>query len=110
RWLSRDPIEEQGGLNLYGFVNNDPVNMWDLLGKDWSTIGKAIWIAVGYTVPGSEIPSAAMCAPDAARVMIINKFSAACTRCLIDPPDGDDSSCDKICAEVESVKSALQRR
>ena len=32
RWLSRDPIEEQGGLNLYGFVNNDPVNMWDRLG------------------------------------------------------------------------------
>ena len=29
RWLSRDPIEERGGLNLYGFVNNDPVNMWD---------------------------------------------------------------------------------
>ncbi|MDD4406250.1 MAG: RHS repeat-associated core domain-containing protein [Parabacteroides sp.] len=32
RWLSRDPIEERGGLNLYGFVNNDPVNKWDKLG------------------------------------------------------------------------------
>ncbi|NCB85815.1 MAG: hypothetical protein EOM44_15220, partial [Bacteroidia bacterium] len=32
RWLSRDPIEERGGLNLYGFVNNDPVNRWDMLG------------------------------------------------------------------------------
>ncbi|MBQ7590292.1 MAG: RHS repeat protein [Verrucomicrobia bacterium] len=32
RWLSRDPIEEQGGLNLYGFVNNDPVNGHDMLG------------------------------------------------------------------------------
>jgi RHS repeat-associated protein len=32
RWLSRDPIEEQGGLNLYGFVSNDPVNKWDRLG------------------------------------------------------------------------------
>ena len=32
RWMSRDPIEEQGGLNLYGFVNNDPVNRWDKLG------------------------------------------------------------------------------
>ena len=110
RWLSRDPIDEQGGLNLYGFVNNDPVNHWDILGKAWSTIGEAIWIALGYTVPGSEIPSAAMCAPDAARVMIMNKFKAACIRCLIDPPDGDDSSCDKICAEAERVKSALQRR
>ncbi len=32
RWLSRDPIGERGGLNLYGFVNNDPVNSWDYLG------------------------------------------------------------------------------
>jgi RHS repeat-associated protein len=33
RWLSRDPIEEQGGINLYGFVGNDPVNHWDYLGN-----------------------------------------------------------------------------
>ena len=32
RWLSRDPIEEEGGLNLYGMVDNNPVNSWDLLG------------------------------------------------------------------------------
>ena len=32
RWISRDPIEEQGGFNLYAFVNNDPVNKIDLLG------------------------------------------------------------------------------
>jgi RHS repeat-associated protein len=32
RWLSRDPIEELGGLNLYGMVNNDVVNGADYLG------------------------------------------------------------------------------
>ncbi|MCH2075246.1 MAG: nucleotidyltransferase domain-containing protein [Puniceicoccaceae bacterium] len=32
RWLSRDPIEEQGGVNLFGFVGNDGVNRWDYLG------------------------------------------------------------------------------
>jgi len=32
RWLNRDPIEEQGGLNLYGSVGNDAVNAWDYLG------------------------------------------------------------------------------
>ncbi len=32
RWLNRDPIGEQGGLNLYGFVGNDGVNGWDGLG------------------------------------------------------------------------------
>ncbi|MDX1681122.1 MAG: RHS repeat-associated core domain-containing protein, partial [Akkermansiaceae bacterium] len=32
RWINRDPIEEEGGLNLYAFVSNDGVNAWDLLG------------------------------------------------------------------------------
>ena len=32
RWPSRDPIEEDGGLNLYGFVRNDPVYQIDLWG------------------------------------------------------------------------------
>jgi len=32
RWLSRDPIEERDGLNLYGYVANDPINCIDLLG------------------------------------------------------------------------------
>jgi RHS repeat-associated protein len=32
RWPSRDPIEEDGGINLYAFVGNEPVNKWDELG------------------------------------------------------------------------------
>ena len=32
RWPSRDPIGERGGINLYGFVGNNGVNKWDLLG------------------------------------------------------------------------------
>ena len=45
RWPSRDPIEEEGGLNLYGFVGNNGVNLVDLKGltgwafnypSDWS--------------------------------------------------------------------------
>jgi hypothetical protein len=32
RWPSRDPIEEEGGLNLYGFVRNDGLNKLDYLG------------------------------------------------------------------------------
>ena len=32
RWLSRDPIGEEGGLNRYGFVENDPANHRDVLG------------------------------------------------------------------------------
>ncbi len=32
RWLSRDPIEEQGGLNLYDYCLNDPIDFNDPLG------------------------------------------------------------------------------
>jgi RHS repeat-associated protein len=32
RWLSKDPIEEQGGLNIYGYVGNRPVSFIDPLG------------------------------------------------------------------------------
>lgn len=31
-WPSRDPIEEQGGINLYGFVGNDGISRVDNLG------------------------------------------------------------------------------
>ena len=32
RWLSRDPIGENGGWNLYVMVGNNPVGRWDYLG------------------------------------------------------------------------------
>ena len=35
RVTSRDPIEEQGGINLYAFCANDPVNKWDYLGMKY---------------------------------------------------------------------------
>jgi hypothetical protein len=44
RWISRDPIEEKGGLNLYGFVNNDPVNKWDL----WGMKNRMFFIIIPY--------------------------------------------------------------
>jgi RHS repeat-associated protein len=32
RWLSLDPAEERGGVNLYAFVGNKPLNFVDILG------------------------------------------------------------------------------
>jgi RHS repeat-associated protein len=32
RWLSRDPLTEKVGLNLYAYVSNNPINLTDLLG------------------------------------------------------------------------------
>jgi len=34
RWPSRDPIEESGGINLYGFVGNNGIDKFDLLGQE----------------------------------------------------------------------------
>jgi len=34
RWLSRDPLEEEGGINLYQFVEGDPVNWVDPMGLE----------------------------------------------------------------------------
>jgi len=42
RWLNRDPIEERGGLNLYGSLGNDPVNAVDPLGL-WNLWNPATW-------------------------------------------------------------------
>jgi RHS repeat-associated protein len=35
RWINRDPIGESGGLNLYAFGPNSPVNGYDPYGMDW---------------------------------------------------------------------------
>jgi len=32
RWIQRDYMGERGGLNLYGYVGNDPINLIDPLG------------------------------------------------------------------------------
>lgn len=44
RWPSRDPIGEKGGINLYGFIGNNPANTFDILGRvsdllRWEKIG-----------------------------------------------------------------------
>jgi hypothetical protein len=40
RWGSRDPIGEAGGLNLYGFAGNNPVNFADPYGLSfWNYLG-----------------------------------------------------------------------
>ena len=35
KWLSRDPFEEPGGNNLYGFVGNNAISRYDVLGMYW---------------------------------------------------------------------------
>jgi RHS repeat-associated protein len=37
RFINKDPIQESGGLNLYGFVSNNPVSGVDILGMGDTT-------------------------------------------------------------------------
>ena len=47
RWLNRDPIEEAGGVNLYGFVNNMPLILFDLYGMHSFKFTDNGWIHEG---------------------------------------------------------------
>ena len=40
RWINRDPITEDGGVNLYGFVENNPIRKTDAYGL-WPKPGDA---------------------------------------------------------------------
>jgi RHS repeat-associated protein len=41
-WISRDPIGERGGINLYGYVGNAPTNRLDPTGL-WYLLNPATW-------------------------------------------------------------------
>jgi RHS repeat-associated protein len=63
RWINRDPIEEDGGKNLYEFVGNDPALYIDPYGKlGYKTLGEpkayycggyATWL-IKWTLSNSE--------------------------------------------------------
>ena len=63
RFLSKDPIGEQGGPNLYGFVGNDPINKWDYLGLAYDehlTKKEALnlWCAIKFWLEDASVYNA----------------------------------------------------
>jgi RHS repeat-associated protein len=57
RWINRDPIEEEGGANLFGFVGNDGVDNIDLLGLIINTYdGLDFWESVDHFYTGKGAP------------------------------------------------------
>jgi RHS repeat-associated protein len=42
RWLSKDPIGLQGGLNLYGYVSNDPIDAVDPSGMNLQSFAECL--------------------------------------------------------------------
>ena len=60
RFISQDPIFEEGGVNLYNFVENDPINHWDILG--FLNVGesevinkKSVTLSYNFPIPSPGI-------------------------------------------------------
>ena len=49
-WLSRDPIGERGGVNLYQAMYNNAINVWDYLGLD----PKKMYLIVGPNIQNTS--------------------------------------------------------
>ena len=56
RWMNRDPIEEQGGLNLFEATGNNPIGLVDALGLDW-TLRRSKTEKYAYAVAGDASDS-----------------------------------------------------
>jgi len=52
RYISADPIGLQGGINLYAYVSNDPVNYIDPMGLYVGTLTAPLWV---MPVPGARV-------------------------------------------------------
>jgi RHS repeat-associated protein len=50
RWLSRDPLDEEGGLALYGFVQNSPLDYFDALGLEKFTFSAKLGVLLVISV------------------------------------------------------------
>ena len=65
RWTAKDPIGFDGGLNLYGYVENDPINLRDPAGTS------------GFTPGGLKLPpEVAKMVPELARMGIPERVRA----------------------------------
>jgi len=116
RWLSRDPIWESGGWNLYGLLDNDAVNWWDYLGngKTSSRVQGLVKIIKKYKAMRTKAVDKV---DDARRAL--NTCLTNVARCPCKKPCGDNrnryegftSKCPNVCkrerAALEGAKAHL---
>ena len=55
RWISRDPMGEGAGMNLYGYVGNNPIDGIVPLGDYYSVVNNGTSTANGKTVTNATI-------------------------------------------------------
>ncbi|NLH71562.1 MAG: RHS repeat-associated core domain-containing protein [Verrucomicrobia bacterium] len=103
RWLSRDPIGELGGDNLYGFVDNDPLSFVDFLGladlEFWSE-GRAYYDARPWAISRKHSESGVQSSTSAYFYqVVIETGSCPGGTCNTDSPEGSSF----IRAKVKNV-------
>jgi RHS repeat-associated protein len=54
RWVNRDPVGEWGGMNLSGFVRNEPTTKADAIGLDYWLNYEWWWVVPHLTVIGDD--------------------------------------------------------
>ncbi|MGI6494691.1 MAG: RHS repeat domain-containing protein [Kiritimatiellia bacterium] len=80
RWLNRDPIGEDGGVNFYGFVGNSPLSKVDPFGLAEQITGnvKASWYELDWWVGNALLGSLeAIVVPPGAQGNMIKGFTAS---------------------------------
>ncbi|MEP6670726.1 MAG: RHS repeat-associated core domain-containing protein [Chthoniobacter sp.] len=77
RWLSRDPIEEDGGIDLYGYVHDSPINLVDPLGLRDVDVLIWGWTGTGVGLPGSSVGHVLIKEHNSAKVLL-SQFPHEC--------------------------------
>jgi hypothetical protein len=99
RWFSRDPIEEKGGENLYGFVGNKPISSYDplglqgIIGTEYPPNPNGPGSCPGRTAPPVDCSGYA------------NLKGSSCTRCGVRQNDGYPAKAQSICDEFSKIYS-----
>jgi RHS repeat-associated protein len=88
RWVNRDPIGEEGGLNLYQFVKNSPMNLFDPLGLQSNVISIPGMIASGWSA--RDIALVAGISVAAAEAMIAAHIAKEAAKCKPKKPKKDE--------------------
>ena len=76
RWINRDPIQEEGGINLYQPVNNDHVNSVDVFGLSSLCNPANAAIAAEAEAAAAGFPSVAAMQAAAARAAALAATAA----------------------------------
>ena len=60
RWISKDPLQEKGGINLYNFVLNTPANTFDIKGNEVACMSIVIGVSAWTIISKVAIATSAL--------------------------------------------------